>query len=151
MIAPCTRKSLVYENVCLTCNKGARGKEEVKDVDPDIPSIYVGETSRTIKERSKEHWAASKGNAKVREGSHIHKHQELHHGGEEPKFIMRVVGFHRSALSRQTAEAVRIQRRGGEGAVLNSKSEYNRCYIPRLKLVEEEEAEKNRTCRGAGH
>ena len=26
--------------------------------------------------------------------------------------------------------------------MLNSKSEYNRCYIPRLKLVEEEEVEE---------
>ena len=26
------------------------------------------------------------------------------------------------------------------GAVLNSRSEYNRCYIPRLRMVEEEES-----------
>ena len=53
--------------------------------------------------------------------------------------MMRVVSFHTSALSRQTAEAVRIGRRGGEGAVLNSRSEYNRSFIPRLKLMEEDE------------
>ena len=35
-------------------------------------------------------------------------------------------------------EAVRIQKRGGEGGVLNSRSEFNRCYIPRLQLVEED-------------
>ena len=52
---------------------------------------------------------------------------------------MRIVSFHRTALSRQTAEAVRIRRRGGEGAVLNSKAEFNRCYLPRLKLVGEQE------------
>ena len=28
------------------------------------------------------------------------------------------------------------------GAVLNSKSEYNRCYIPRLRVVEEEETKE---------
>ena len=39
---------------------------------------------------------------------------------------------------------VRIGRRGGAGAVLNSKSEYNRCYIPRLRLEEDEEQTKNR-------
>ena len=27
---------------------------------------------------------------------------------------------------------------GGEGAVLNSRSEFNRCFIPRLQLIEEE-------------
>ena len=32
-----------------------------------------------------------------------------------------------------------MRRRGGEGAVLNSKAEFNWCYLPRLKLVEEEE------------
>ena len=37
------------------------------------------------------------------------------------------------------SKAVRIRRRGGEGAVLNSKAEFNRCYIPRLRLEEKEE------------
>ena len=67
------------------------------------------------------------------------KHVEQIHKGEEPQFMMRVIQFHRSALSRQTAEAVRIRRRGGEGAVLTSRSEFNRCLIPCLRLVEEEE------------
>ena len=44
-IAPCTRKSLVYENVCGRCNEGAKEKKELEDVDPTIPSIYVGESS----------------------------------------------------------------------------------------------------------
>ena len=47
-LAPCMRKSLVYENICAECNEGAGGKEEVTGSNPDIPSIYVGETSRTI-------------------------------------------------------------------------------------------------------
>ena len=33
-----------------------------------------------------------------------------------PQFIMRIVEFHKSALSRQTGEAVRIMRRGEQGA-----------------------------------
>ena len=143
MIAPCTRKSLVYENICSKCNEGAGGKEEVMGGgDPSIPSIYVGETARSIQERSLEHWAAARGSKKAREGSHMAKHVEQVHKGEEPQFMMRVVQFHRSALSRQTAEAVRIRRRGGEGAVLNSRSEFNRCFIPRLRLIEEEELEE---------
>ena len=67
------------------------------------------------------------------------KHVELAHKGEEPTFMLRVVKYHKSALSRQTAEAVRIRRRGGERAVLNSRAEFNRCFIPRLRLVGEEE------------
>ena len=47
---------------------------------------------------------------------------------------MRVVSSSRTALERQTREAVRIRRRGGVGAILNSKAEYGRSYIPCLQL-----------------
>ena len=53
-------------------------------------------------------------------------------------FILRPVTFHKSALTRQVAEAVRIRRRRGEGSILNSRSEFNRCHIPRLQLEEQE-------------
>ena len=142
IIPPCTRKSLVYENVCSTCNPGARAKGELVDVDPTIPSIYVGETSRTVQERAIEHWRAAKGSRKEKEGSHMRKHMELFHGGGEPTFVMRVVQFHRTALSRQCGEAIRIMIRGGAGSVLNSKAEFNRCYIPRLRVEEQDKIEE---------
>ena len=73
---------------------------------------------------------------------------------EKPNFIIRAVKYHKTALYRQLGEAVRIRRRGGQGSILNSKSEYDRCYIPRLTveekdtrelaLLEEQEAKKNR-------
>ena len=66
------------------------------------------------------------------------KHRVLHHQGEETPFTLKAVGFFKTALSRQTAEAVRIRRRGGEGAILNSKAEYNRCFIPRLTVLSED-------------
>ena len=31
---PCTKKSLVYENVCVSCNPGARSKEDVRNSNP---------------------------------------------------------------------------------------------------------------------
>ena len=43
------------------------------------------------------------------------KHMEQYHGGRGPELIMRVVEFHKSALSRQTGEAVRIMRRREQG------------------------------------
>ena len=52
---------------------------------------------------------------------------------------MRVVKNYRSALSRQIGEAVRIRRRGGAGCILNSKSEFDRCQIPRLIIEEQDE------------
>ena len=82
MIPPCTRKSLVYENVCATCNPGAEAKKQLENVDPTIPSIYVGETARTIQERAKEHWSAARGRTKKdADGSHMWKHMEQYHGG----------------------------------------------------------------------
>ena len=49
-----------------------------------------------------------------------------------PKFNIKVVGTYRDALSRQVPEAVRIELRGDE--ILNSKSEFNRCRLPRLTI-----------------
>ena len=96
--------------------------------------MYVGESARSANERTEEHW---RGYREKREDSHILKHHILHHQGEgEPDFHMRVVGVYRSALTRQVAEAVRI-RRWGEGVVLNSKSEFNRCQLGRLTLEED--------------
>ena len=133
----CTKRSLVYESICVDCNPTARGKGELEVMEQEQPSIYVGETARSMYERGKQHWEAWRSR---REDSHIHKHMELHHGGKQnPNFVFKVVQYHRSALSRQVGEAVRIRRREGEGGVLNSKSEYSRCRITRLTLGERKE------------
>ena len=138
-MAPCTRKNLVYENICVQCNPGATKGGSLETLKEGAPSIYIGETSRTIFERSREHWD---GVRKGEEGNHMVKHQRMEHIGElHPKFAMKVVKFHKTALARQVAEAVRIRRRGGEGAILNSRGEFNRCHIPRLKLEEREQNE----------
>ena len=72
------------------------------------------------------------------------KHQKLEHIGEpDPNFHMKVRGFYKTALARQVAEAVYIRRRGGEGAILNSRGEFSRCYIPRLQVVQEEQENNN--------
>ena len=96
------------------------------------PTIYIGETSRSIFERSKEHW---EGVRKEDSKNHMVKHQALEHTGEpEPKFTMKVFKYYRTGLGRQMAEAVRICRRGG--AILNSRGEFVRCHIPRLQIEE---------------
>ena len=55
-IPNCTKSSLVYENVCQVCNPKSGAKVELEEVRSDIPTLYVGELSRSIFERSKEHW-----------------------------------------------------------------------------------------------
>ena len=59
-----------------------------------------------IRERTLEHWKDYRGSYKEQQKSHIFKHQELHCGGAEARFMMRVVGFHKTVLSRQTTEVV---------------------------------------------
>ena len=98
------------------------------------------ESSRSIQERAREHWGAARRGEKQ---SQMVKHQSLEHKGEQPEFYFKVVSSHRSALNRQIREAVRIRRRGGEGNILNSKAEYNRCHIPRLVVEEEDEDVRN--------
>ena len=133
----CFKRNLVYESICLLCNPGAGSKGLLKEQNTEVPSIYVGETSRSLYERSREHWDLfEKGST----DSHIWKHHWLHHqGAGRPKMIFKVVKYYRTALSRQVGEAIQIRARGGEGEILNSKGEFNRCSITRLILDKEEQ------------
>ena len=134
----CTRSGVVYESICTTCNPDALKKGELEKMREGPPSLYVGETSRSIQERAREHWGAA---TRGEEESHMVRHQALVHEGVPPVFLFKVISSHKTALSRQIKEAVRIRRRGGGGRILNSKSEYNRCQIPRL-VVETEDEDK---------
>ena len=132
----CTKTNLVYENICVDCNPGATGRGELEQVRVDVPTVYIGETSRSIYERSREHWEGAIKNCPK---NHMIKHNVMEHGGnKELNFCMKVKGYYKTALARQVAEAVMIRRRGGEGAILNSRGEFNRSHIPRLQIVEEE-------------
>ena len=109
-LPPCTKSNLVYENICLGCNPGATSKGELQEIRTDTPTTYIGESSRSIYERSKEHWEGARKNC---DKNHMVKHQSLEHGGStDLKFHMKVRGFFKTALARQVAEAVLIRRRG---------------------------------------
>ena len=59
----------------------------------------------------------------------------------------KVIKRHKSALERQVHESVLIEMKQEEGSILNSKSGYNRCLIPRLSImmgdrVQSEEVDK---------
>ena len=102
----------------------------------------MGDSSSTIYERNKEHWQDWRSKD---DRSHILSHQvECHDGEKDPQFIMKTVRFFKTALSCQVGEAVRIMRRGGAGAILHSKSECDRCKIPRLILEDQDNEERNR-------
>ena len=138
----CRKRNIVYESKCVLCNpEGGKYQKDGKDLEDkrDNPSIYVGESGRSLYERSKEHWADFEAKA---EDSHILKHWVTHHGGQgKPDFKLEVVKYCRDTLTRQVGEAIWIQCRGN---TLNSKAGYNRSGLSRLVLPEKEEWQENR-------
>ena len=69
-------------------------------------------------------------------GSHMLKHYLDKHQEDRPEdmfFRMKVLSFKRSAYERQVHESVLIQQ-NRKHMLLNSRSEFNRCSIPRLTV-----------------
>ena len=101
--------------------------------------LYIGETSRSVYERGLEH---SRDFNEMKKDSHMIKHYFDKHEEEDienMKFGMRIARTTRTAFNRQIMESVLIQAKKSKHNILNSKSEYNRCALPRLtaKLGEE--------------
>ena len=129
----CAKENILYKSRCTPCNGMEKGKEDdnIKD-NRDSASIYVGETSRSLMERAKEHHDDYRKN---RDDSHMMKHwANSHPGPVKPKFHQYVIASFKSSLDRQVAEAVRIQHRG---QVLNSVGVYNRSKLTRLVVDQE--------------
>ena len=126
----CTQRNVLYESRCASCNvQDSEDKDknlELQDARPQ-PSIYVGESSRSMFERCKEH---SKDYKDGTTDSHMMKHWDDSHRGEDrPAFNFFKIRQFKDSLSRQVAESVRIELRGN---TLNSKGVYNRSKLTRL-------------------
>ena len=91
----------------------------------------IGESSRSLYERSKEH-VRDKDSREM--DSHMVKHWLVDHRemSSPPKFKFKLLGSYQDPMTRQLAEAVRIEKVGA--GILNSKSEYSRCRVPRLRI-----------------
>ena len=140
----CTKRNLLYEIRCLTCER--RKMDRIAEICGDdmdkyqilkdkikIPK-YVGETSRSAYERGFEHLDKL---ATLSSNSHMLKHMISTHENEdfsEVQWGMFVLEFKRTAFERQISEAVKIQAEAEktETDILNSKSEYNSCCLPKL-------------------
>ena len=132
----CKARNILYESKCTLCNpEDVKKKNESSRKLGGVQGVYVGESARSIYERAGEHH----GDMLTRqEDSHMIKHwlsshQELK---SPPKFKIKVVGRFQDSFTRQVSEAVRIELRGEH--ILNSRSEYSRCRIPRLVIDQEE-------------
>ena len=99
----------------------------------DGRGVYVGESARSLYEKSKEHESDKEGRL---EESHQVKHWVLDHpelnAPPKFKFKFKLISSFKDSLTRQISDAVRIKMRGVE--ILNSKSEFNRCRVPRLRI-----------------
>jgi hypothetical protein len=100
-------------------------------ISPDHLFLEALKTSRSLYERAKEH---QRDRDAKEEDSHQVKHWMLDHPdlASPPKFKFSIISTFQDPLTRQLAESVRIEK-GGEN-ILNSKSEYSLCRVPRLVI-----------------
>ena len=112
----CRRSGVQYQLRCRLC--------------PEEDVCYIGETSRNLYTRGKEHMEKYRSRQR-RDDSFIQKHQIEKHGGVQADFAAKVTGSFRDCLSRQVSEGVHIRRSGPE--VLNSKSEWHQPALWRIQ------------------
>ena len=128
----------MYESSCVICHPGEVKEKPGDTLIKDGRGVYVGETSRSVFERTSEHQDDA---TKLDEGSHMVKHWFTSHKEEhyQPDFRFKVIGKYKDCLTRQLKEAVRISHRPGN---LNSKGEWGASIIPRLRIEKDEFARK---------
>ena len=157
----CQRRSILYETFCLRCKAQVDLEKENGTENTDnraVNSVYTGETARTLRERmvSVKGVGATGGGhlteyEKGLEKSHMTKHWlDCHRGEEKPQFGVKIIRSFSSCMVRQLWECIRIRRRlkeqeRGEVRLLNSRSEYSRCSLPRLTVEESYEKAENET------
>ena len=103
----CQQSNICYEVECQLCPDGRK-------------SLYIGESSRNLFTRAKEHLANYRND---RPKSFMKKHQNKKHGGLPGSYQARVTGSYTDCLSRQVMEGVCIRR--CQVDVLNGKSEWH--------------------------
>ena len=130
----CRKRNVTYKTYCLKCasDAGMDSKTISKNVSENV-KFYFGETFRDANTRGKEHLSDYKAES---EDSHMLKHLSEDHPDCSPsdiKFGMSVVKSHKSSFERQIFESILIFRAGKN--ILNSKSEFSRCKVPRLAVM----------------
>ena len=97
----CKKINVLYESYCTLCNPGEvkRGKKDEITFLREGNGIYVGESSRSLYERTREHVADR---LSRKEDSHQIKHWLLDHGDlqEPPEFKFRLIRSFKDPMSR---------------------------------------------------
>ena len=116
----CQVKGVVYSGVCLQCDKDFReGRSK------SHRGVYIGETSRTLKERVAEHRA---GYRRMESKNFMFKHWSRDHNDTDvaPEFRFSVLRKHPDPMGRLIHESIKIT----ELATLNSKTEWGGIKSP---------------------
>ena len=114
----CRAQSIMYESKCVVCNPNTTSSRQ----EESRQGIYIGESSRTLYERSKEHFKDAED---FNPSSHMVKHWMNDHPDSNvcPEFSFTLKARFRDCLSRQVAEAISIMYTKDQ--LLNSKNEYS--------------------------
>ena len=140
----CCKRSAVYEIWCRKCLDDEKEMIEKEEIDKEekkrkIDRIrvfkYIGETSRSVFERA---WEHQLGLNSLNHKSFMLKHMLDKHEKElilekrhVDMFGIKVLKYTKTSFERQILESVLIQE-NSHHHILNSKTEYNRCAVPRL-------------------
>ena len=148
----CKSSNILYESACMVCNPTEKAPKLLSSPQEDLvhPStqqpakrggIYIGESSRSLHERSTEHVNDAQN---LTSKSHIIKHWMIKHPDlpARPPFRFTITTKYRDALSRQVGEAMRIMMSSDD--LLNSKSEYVRNCLTRITITEKDWEKKER-------
>ena len=116
----CRRNNVNYEIECYLCPEENR-------------PVYIGETSRNLYTRGREHMSGGHrtGKAGERESTFVRKHMEECHQGMHADFRGRVIKQNKDSFSRQVREGVLIRR--STRNMMNSKSEWFQPPIYRIR------------------
>ena len=128
----CRRSSLgglVYSCECMIC------KETDNPVKPDerIKSLYHGRSCRCLYSRQKEHKMGLDGK---KDENPMHKHMELYHPDQEPRFVFEAEKFFKEASSHQIYEGICINNSSSTpGYLMNSRAEYEQGSVARVVVA----------------
>ena len=127
----CKKRSILYESTCGLCNPETEKPSNLQkdNQKQKRKGIYIGESSRSLFERSREHHVDAED---FKPGSHMVKHWMTTHPEDDscPQFNFRIIGTYKDCLSRQVTEALKIHTSCDE--LLNSKNEYASNCLARI-------------------
>ena len=121
--------NILYKNSCDNC-RAANAAAGIESTDENT-AAYWGESFRSPGERSGEHLQDYRNQS---EESHMWRHKLQAHPQEEVSFSMKVVKRFLSSFEREVAESIFIEVNQNKN-ILNSKSGFNRCLIPKLSVM----------------